>query len=360
MLKVCAREHDLGSFPFFSQNVEGTCFGGFPPLMTFIAEESVTRPGRAQRPTFSATMLLLVLPLGAGMLAMPALPPRCCARTGVGMIRLVHQPRAQLDASSQSFVASACANVAPSLALVMSSSSSSGDAPQGCACAIQVGSEKFLLTSSVVASSSSSKIVKVTLPADNYQERHDATIVSSSPDVDLALLSLPAGASMPPALSLGDSGAVAEGDFVIALGNPTSDLRGGASLGMLSSRSELPSLAPPPEDGVPPRRPPPGTAEAAMVEAEAEAEAEALRRGELPFLVTTAATAEGFMRGGPLLSDDGAVLGINTLVISAPGESSSTTYYSVTAQRATRAIDAMLERRSLGEQVGGAALGSPC
>lgn len=276
------------------------------------------------------------------------------------MIRLVHQPRAQLDASSQSFVASACANVAPSLALVMSSSSSSGDAPQGCACAIQVGSEKFLLTSSVVASSSSSKIVKVTLPADNYQERHDATIVSSSPDVDLALLSLPAGASMPPALSLGDSGAVAEGDFVIALGNPTSDLRGGASLGMLSSRSELPSLAPPPEDGVPPRRPPPGTAEAAMVEAEAEAEAEALRRGELPFLVTTAATAEGFMRGGPLLSDDGAVLGINTLVISAPGESSSTTYYSVTAQRATRAIDAMLERRSLGEQVGGAALGSPC
>ena len=97
-----------------------------------------------------------------------------------------------------------------------------------------------------------------------------------------------------------------------------------------------------------------------MVEAEAEAETEALRRGELPFLVTTAATAEGFMRGGPLLSDDGAVLGINTLVISAPGESSSTTYYSVTAQRATRAIDAMLERRSLGEQVGGAALGSPC
>jgi len=87
-----------------------------------------------------------------------------------------------------------------------------------------------------------------------------------------------------------------------------------------------------------------------MAEAEAELEAEALKRGEEPFLVADAALVDG-ASGGPMLDADGAVVGISTLVISA-GEG-STRYYAVSARRCLRAVEALVERRSLGVQTDG-------
>lgn len=87
-----------------------------------------------------------------------------------------------------------------------------------------------------------------------------------------------------------------------------------------------------------------------MAEAEAEAEAEALKQGEEPFLVADAALVDG-ASGGPLLDAEGGVVGVNTVVISA-GEG-STRYYAVSSRRCCRAVEAMVERRSLGEEVNG-------
>jgi len=87
-----------------------------------------------------------------------------------------------------------------------------------------------------------------------------------------------------------------------------------------------------------------------MADAEAAAEAEAAERGEHPFLVSDAALLPS-MTGGPLLSAEGEVMGVHTLIMSA-GEG-TTRYYAVSAERTARALDAMLDRRGLGEQVKG-------
>jgi hypothetical protein len=138
-----------------------------------------------------------------------------------------------------------------------------------------------------------------------------------------------------------------------------------------------------------------------MLEAEAEAEAAALARGEQPYLVLDAPVIDG-VSGGPLLDAEGAMVsractlfsqaardarrarrtavcrqvapsrtapsrtvalsqpsplsrcarqvGIVTRTLSVGGDSR---YYAVSARRARRAIEAMVERRSLGEQVSG-------
>jgi len=178
--------------------------------------------------------------------------------------------------------------------------------------------------------------------ADDFTARHSVKVVDTIPEVNLALLQLAPTAPTQRSLTFGDDSTLSDGDFVIALGNPQTGSRGGASLGMLvgrssSSMSDAPSITP-------------GTAEAAMAEAEAEVEAEALERGEAPFLVSDAALVEG-ASGGPLLDAEGVVVGINTLVISA-GEG-STRYYTVSARRCARAVEALVERRTLGEQVDG-------
>jgi len=99
-----------------------------------------------------------------------------------------------------------------------------------------------------------------------------------------------------------------------------------------------------------------------MLEAEAEAEAAALARGEQPFLVSTTASNEGFLRGAPLVTADGELVGITSLALADPladldaqaGESASTRVYAVAATRAARAVEAMVGRLALGEKVSGA------
>ena len=245
------------------------------------------------------------------------------------------------------------------MALVHRATGADGDGSntvQALACAVIVEgseqSEKLFLTSLVAVSGST---VDVSLPGDGYTERLSASVVGRAPEVDLALLALPAeleATANLPSLPVGDSRPLAESDFVILMGNPNESDRGGAFLGLLSGRATLPSLAPPPDELKPARVPPPGTAEAAMAQAEAEAEADAEARGEQPFLVTQASGAEALLRGGPLLSAEGEVVGFTSLVLS--DGNSSKQIYSITAERAVRAIGAMIDRRSLGEPISGA------
>lgn len=178
--------------------------------------------------------------------------------------------------------------------------------------------------------------------------RHEATVVGKCPAVDLCLLSLPEGVTMPPAMPIGAGANIEEGDFAIAL----SAIGGNRALGIVKSkRSAGPSEAASEAQVTPQQRAPPCTAEAAMAEAESAAEAEALARGEQPFLVVDAPSADGVV-GGPMVSADGSLLGITTLVVSAGAE--CTRYYAVSSERMARAVDAILEQRSHREQVRGA------
>lgn len=239
----------------------------------------------------------------------------------------------------------------PCVALVLpaeaSSSSSSEEevkAASGSAVAVEVKGEVFLLTSAHIVGDADTQ--DIALPADSFETRHSTTVVGRAPAVDLCLLSLPDGVTPPAAMELAPTIDVEEGDFAVAL----SAVGGKRSLGIVKSLTSAgPSLARGDgETGA--REAPPGTAEAAMAEAETAAEEEALARGEKPFLVVDAPSAEGVV-GGPLVGADGALLGLTTLVVSAGAE--STRYYAVGGKRMGRAIDAMLERRSLGERVKG-------
>ena len=174
------------------------------------------------------------------------------------------------------------------------------------ACAISVDAETYLLTSASVVASAAPSGLLVRLPCGTACE---AKLVGSVPEVDVALLALPDGLERPPPpLQFADSGELAESDFVIAVGGPSTP-NGGALLGLVRGRATMPSLAPPAaDDGASPvRTPPPGTVEAAIAEAEAEAEAAAAARGEQPFLVSSTATSVGFLRGSPLLTPDAEV-----------------------------------------------------
>lgn len=244
----------------------------------------------------------------------------------------------------------ALASASPSVALVLpppqSSSSSVAEAAaaSGSAVCIEAQGEVFLLSSLHVVGDADTH--EVALPEDGHKARHVAKVVGRAPAVDLALMSLPEGVAPPPVLPLGEGASLDMGDFAIALSCT------GRALGIVCSKTTMPSLASGADaNGAERSEAPPGTAEAAMAEAELAAEEEALERGEQPFIVVDAPSVEGVV-GGPLLSADGALVGLTTLVMSAGAE--STRYYAVSAERCARAIDAMLERRSLGERVKGA------
>jgi S1-C subfamily serine protease len=76
-----------------------------------------------------------------------------------------------------------------------------------------------LLTSSVAVSGTVDSL-NVVLPSG---ESHSVKVVGTAPEVDLALLALPDDLMMgtPPALPLADSDALSEGDFLVALGDPS-------------------------------------------------------------------------------------------------------------------------------------------
>ena len=136
---------------------------------------------------------------------------------------------------SADFVSSAASGVAPSVALTYDN-----DAVQGCACAVKVGSETLLLTSTNVARSGT---CTVALPADGYSTKYPATIFGRAPEIDLVLLKLaPDAASALTALSLGDDSTVNEGDFVIPVGNPTAGSKSGAALGIICDKTSLDRL----------------------------------------------------------------------------------------------------------------------
>ena len=230
-------------------------------------------------------------------------------------------PRAVSTLSAAEFVSEAAAKVLPSVALLFEE----GEASHGTGCMIKAGTETMLLTSASVARTEKNASLEVALAGDGYSARHPAKVVGKVPEVNLVLMSVDLDDAVTPStLAFSDDGALSEGDFVIALGNPQGP-RGGASLGLLVGRSSSSMNEAPPTT--------PGTTEAAMAEAEAELEAEALKRGEEPFLVADAALVDG-ASGGPMLDADGAVVGISTLVISA-GEG-STRYYAVSCVNGIR------------------------
>jgi len=210
---------------------------------------------------------------------------------------------------------------------------------------ITAGTETMLITSASAVRNAANTSLQVALAGDGFVVRHDAQVVGKVPEINLVLLQVDladlSDAPSPTPLTFSDDSPLCDGDFVIALGNPQGP-RGGASLGLVvgrssSSMSEPPALTP-------------GTAEAAMAEAEAEVEADALRRGEEPFIVVDAALVDG-ASGGPMLDAEGAVVGINTLVISAGDD--TTRYYTVSSRRCMRAIEGLVSRRALGEGVEG-------
>lgn len=236
----------------------------------------------------------------------------------------------------------AIAASAPSVALVLPHNAPSpltegAAAASGSALSIEVQGEAYLLTAAHVVGDDETHVVA--LPNDNFEARHNATVVARAPAVDLCLLKLPEGVEPPPAVALDAIIEVEEGDFAIAL----SAVEGKCALGVVKTKTRTgPTLA----AGAWALDPPTGSAEWALAEAEQEAEQEALARGEQPFLVVDAPSVKGAV-GGPLLGADGALLGLTTLVLSSGKD--ATRYYGVSNRRMGRAVGTMLERRSLGE-----------
>ena len=284
------------------------------------------------------------------LLSLPPISLLLTAHTAGRASRAInaHHHRAS-DIVLADFVADAAAGVRPSIARIVGATpDGQGQEALGGAVAVDVGSEILLLTSTNAICGRAG--ANFSLADDDYAACHQAEVTGELPELDLVLLSLPEGVPVPPVATFGNSTRLAEGDFVIACGDPTGD-RAGASLGLLCSRSgfAMPSRSASGDgDAFTLMAPPPGTAEAAMAEAEAEAEAEATARGEQPFLVIDAPSVGG-MSGGPLLNDAGEVVGVNTHIISA-GDA-ATRVYAVSAERLRRALDAFGERRRLEQRM---------
>ena len=114
----------------------------------------------------------------------------------------------------------AIAASAPSVALVLPHNAPSpltegAAAASGCALSIEVLGEAYLLTAAHVVGDDETHVVA--LPNDNFEARHNATVVARAPAVDLCLLKLPEGVEPPPAVALDAIIEVEEGDFAIAL-----------------------------------------------------------------------------------------------------------------------------------------------
>lgn len=122
--------------------------------------------------------------------------------------------------------------------------------------------------------------IAVTLSDDR---RFEAKLVGTDPATDIALLKIEAGAALP-VLAWGDSEAAQVGDWVVAVGNPFG-LGGTVTAGIISARAR--------EIGA-------GRYDA--------------------FLQTDAAINSG-NSGGPLMSADGRVIGVNTAIFSRSGGS---------------------------------------
>ena len=116
-----------------------------------------------------------------------------------------------------------------------------------------------------------------------------ATLVGSDAFADLAVIKIEAGKA--PAAALGDSDALVPGDTVIAIGSPLGDLTNTVTVGVVSAKGR-------------------------NIETSSGFQMEGM-------LQTDAAINSG-NSGGPLVSLDGKVVGINTLVVRGSGLSGAT------------------------------------
>jgi len=199
----------------------------------------------------------------------PSTHPRRCVGRGVR----VHLC---LD---RNFVSDIAARSSPSVVLVIPRGVRNITA-QGSGFAVEVNGRTLLLTNAHVASGGSS--VEVALPADDFVERHSATVIGRAPaGEDLALLRLDeAVAARLSPLTLGDSDALQPGALVVAIGHPAG-LWGAVSLGVICGRSSLPAFSVPRK----------------LSSGDGEGQESAV--DTVPYLVTDAAFASG-MSGGTI------------------------------------------------------------
>jgi len=137
-----------------------------------------------------------------------------------------------------------------------------------------VNPEGYVLTNNHVVKDASD--IKVTL---NDGREFDAKVVGRDPSTDVALIKLE-NASGLPTVALGDSDALEQGDFVLAIGNPLG-LSESATFGMVSAKGRNLDRRNPFDD----------------------------------FIQTDAAINQG-NSGGPLFNLRGEVVGINTAIVS--------------------------------------------
>ena len=180
---------------------------------------------------------------------------------------------------------------------------------QGSGIAVRHGDETFVLTSAHCLQGGMG--VEVSLASDAFEARHEATVIGRGADgLDLAVLRIPAAAAASLTPLEFATRAPALGEFAIAIGN-AGNIRPAVSLGIVSGVSDF-----------------------LMEESQA---ADRERRGpkpDPPYVVTVAALAGG-MSGGPLLNDEGLVIGVCTLVRPQQGGIGN---YAISALRASEAL----------------------
>ena len=190
---------------------------------------------------------------------------------------------------------------------------------QGSGIAVRYGEETFVLTSAHCLQGGMG--VEVSLASDAFEAQHEATVIGRGADgLDLAVLRIPAAAAVSLTPLEFATTAPTLGEFAIAIGN-AGNVRPAVSLGIVSGVSDF-----------------------LMKESQA---ADRERRGpkpDPPYVVTDAALAGG-MSGGPLLNDEGLVMGVCTLVRPQQGGIGN---YAISALRASEAlVEIMAEAESL-------------
>ena len=190
---------------------------------------------------------------------------------------------------------------------------------QGSGIAVRYGEETFVLTSAHCLQGGMG--VEVSLASDSFEHQHEATVIGRGADgLDLAVLRIPAAAAVSLTPLEFATTAPTLGEFAIAIGN-AGNIRPAVSLGIVSGVSDF-----------------------LMKESQV---ADRERRGpkpDPPYVVTDAALAGG-MSGGPLLNDEGLVMGVCTLVRPQQGGIGN---YAISALRASEAlVEIMAEADSL-------------
>lgn len=230
----------------------------------------------------------------------------------------------------RSFVADAVAQCLPSVVLVAPTDPRAGPrararerrgrgSSQGTGVAVQVGSDLFILTSAHCVPEGMG--VEVRLQSDEFEGGYEAAVIGRAADgLDLALLRLPEEAISAQAGGLKPLEFAADactlGEFAIAIGM-AGNVRPAISLGIISGVSDF------------------------LTQSSKSADREARGPRPDPVYVVTDAAMAGGMSGGPLLSAEGKLLGINTLV---RPDQRGIGNYAISAARALEAVTEIAAR----------------